>query len=412
MVDVSYGVPEGLPDASLLGDAGARLAAMEDGREDAFATLFKLVDNVLEFPEDAKKRQVRKGAEVFHRKVGRHEAAVDFLRACGFRDADDPDDSSEAGRRALLQMPVAFFMRLTDAHHVLAQHAARAGLPAPGLPGGGGFNPYLSNRQSTDSTRTPKAPEAWKSEAERLREEVKRKQQEMREQVEAAPAVDVKPSCFWLSAGRRLEEAVREAEEQSPEEARAADNALLQSQVASAKSAIAGPSKFESADKRRLADLSRTRVYAFCILRIICPDKSVLQVQFRAGDRGARVLEAIRPLLAPQVQAAGWYIYQTPPLRKLNPQETLEKAGLTPGANMYLGFEQDKPPPPYLEARLVAQLGPAPQEEGRGVNAAAGPTFSGEAMGWGSGKRLGGGAAAAPAPAAAERPASGAGRRL
>merc|ERR1711971_329721 len=92
-------------------------------------------------------------------------------------------------------------------------------------------------------------------------------------------------------------------------------------------------------------------------------------------------MEQLSPLLAPHVSAAKWYLYQSPPLKRLGAKETLIQAGFCPGANLYLGFEGDKPPSPFLEASLVAEMGPAPEEQ-RGVNAVAGH-FSGEAMGWG-----------------------------
>lgn len=388
MAEVSYQIPQGLPDASLMAQAAQRVASLPDPivREEALLTLFKLLHGVLENPEDFRKRRVKKGNEKFHMKVGRHADAVDFLRGCGFEDGDDEDLPGEAGKGTILIMPVAYFSRLTDAHHTLAQACSEAGVAAPSLPGGT-FNPYKSNSQKTDTTRSAKAPEAWKNEAGRIHEEIKKRTQDMKDKVENAPAIDLRPSAFWQASGRRLEEVVRETAE-APEADPSTDNALLQAQVAGAQSSMKSQT-FSSAEKRRLVQLSRTKVYEFCIIRVICPDKSVLQVHFRAGDRGEHVLAQIKPLLAQAVQNAGWYIYQSPPLKRLAPKETLAAAGLTPGANMYLGFEGQKPEPPFLAEGLASQLGPPP-EGPRGVNAPEGPTFSGEAMGWGQGRRLGG----------------------
>lgn len=410
MAEVSYNPPEDLPDASLLMIAAERLVAIPQAaeREEAILTLFKLIDGVLGAPEEVKKRRVKKTNETFNRKVGRFAAGIDFLRAAGFVEGDDPDAEGDAGRNALLSMPIAYLLRITDAHHTLAQAAQKVGIQPPPLPGGG-FNPYCSNQQSADSTRTAKAPNSWKGEADRLRDEVKKRQREMREKVDSAPPIDMQPSAFWLSAGRRLEEVVRETSEPATEE-RTADNALLATQVAAARAAMNGAnSKFESADKKRLAELSHKRVHENCILRVICPDKSVLQVHFRAAERGEQVMSLLAPLLAPNVVQAGWYIYQSPPLKKLAPRETLAQAGFTPGANVYLGFEGGaRPSPPYFAPNIAAQLGPPPAEASRGVNAAAGPTFCGEAMGWGVGQKLGGPAppVAAAAPAAAAPAAS------
>mmetsp|Transcript_85122 Transcript_85122/g.237531 ORF Transcript_85122/g.237531 Transcript_85122/m.237531 type:complete len:426 (+) Transcript_85122:179-1456(+) len=415
MLEVSYDVPMDLPDAGILSVSAQQIAAMPDAseREDAITTIFKLIDGVLSTPEEAKKRRVRKSNEVFHRKVGRHAAAVEFLRGVGFVVGDDAE-LGEEGRGGLFTMPVAYMSRLTDAHHTLANAARQVGLIPPPVPtpGGAVFNPYQSNRQSMDGTRTAKAPDTWKTEADRVREEVKRREVENKRKIDAAPPVDMNPSAFWLSAGRRLEEVIREGT--NPSEDRAADNNLLSAQVASAKAAIAGSETFQSADKKRLEDLSRKRVHERCVLRIICPDKSVLQATFRSGDTGAHVVERLKPLLAPHIREASWYFYQSPPMQRLAPRATLASAGLTPGANMYLGFDGAKPAGPYLDEPFVAQMGPPPQGE-RGVTQAGGfdvgTTFSGEAMGWGVGKKLGGTApnssnsgAGAPSIAAASPP--------
>jgi len=396
--EISYETPVGLPDGTQLYHSAHRIIAIPDAAEsqEAIATLFKLVDGILGAPEEPKKRKVKKANETFNRKVGRFAAGIDFLLAAGFLEGDDPDAEGEAAKGGLLFMPIAYMGRLTDSHHTLAQAASEVGMAAPPLPSGG-FNPYASVAQSADTLRA-KASAQWKGEADKLRDEVKKRQREMEAKVETAPPIDLQPSAFWLSGGRRLEEVVKETAEAGDAD-RATDNALMQAQVASAKGCIDQSNlKFESADKKRLAELSRKKVYQFCILRIICPDKSVLQVHFRSGEKGEQVLAAIAPLFTQTVTDAGWYIYQSPPLKKLNPRETLAQAGLSPGANMYLGFEgSTKPAGPYLAPHLASQLGAAPQAS-QGV--VGGPSFSGEAMGWGGGRKLGGTAPAASAAAA------------
>jgi len=386
IAEVSYDIPSNLPDATQLLVASKKLASMDDvaARDEAIQTVFKLIHNVLGDLENVKKRTVKKTNETFHRKAGRHEAAVTFLRAAGFLEADDPD-AAEGGKGALLSMPVAYIARLTDAHHTLAKEAADVGLEVSNLPGSA-FNPYSSGITKVDTTRSAKAPESWKTEADRVREDVKKRQRELVEVVECAPPVELRPAAFWLNAGRRLEEVVQET---AAEDVEAPDGNLLKDQVMSAKTALSGGSSFKSADKQLLADLSRKRVYAKCILRVVCPDKSVLQVQFRSAEKGDKVLEALAPLFAPSVREARWYIYQSPPMRRFSARETLAQAGFGPGASMFLGFDAEKPGPPYLEASLVEQLGPSRPDAA--VVSPAG--FTGEAMGWGAGQKLG----AAPA---------------
>ena len=70
------------------------------------------------------------------------------------------------------------------------------------------------------------------------------------------------------------------------------------------------------------------------MLRILCPDKSVLQVHFRAAAMGSEVLKGIEPLLSDQVRASSWYLYRSPPMERLNVKKSLSAAGLAPGAVM------------------------------------------------------------------------------
>uniref|UniRef100_A0A7S0FWY9 PUB domain-containing protein n=1 Tax=Pyrodinium bahamense TaxID=73915 RepID=A0A7S0FWY9_9DINO len=352
---VSYEPPEGLPDVTLLQGAAQRIVAIPDSaaRQEAVQTVFKLLDAIIAAPEDVKKRTVKKTNAAFHKKVGRHRAAVDFLRGAGFTEADDVEAEAAqpgSGRDALLSMPVAFIMRLTDAHHILARVVADAGLKAPALPqsmgSSGIFNPSQSNQQVTGVAPLKKAPVDGKSEADRLREEARAKERVLQERAYAEP-VPLRPAAFWLSAGRRLEDVIRET---------------LQDGAGS------GP---EGTDGARPLEPSRSRAYGLCVLRVVCPDKAVLQAHFRAGDQGEYVLTQIAPLLSPHVRGAAWYVYQTPPLRRLAPKESLAAAGLAPGASLYLGFEGERPGPPYLEAGLARQLGPAPQEDQRGASGAS-----------------------------------------
>jgi len=61
MTEVSYDTPVGLPDPTLLLVSAQRLVALEASeREDAFQTLFKLIDGIIAAPAEAKKRKVRK----------------------------------------------------------------------------------------------------------------------------------------------------------------------------------------------------------------------------------------------------------------------------------------------------------------------------------------------------------------
>lgn len=393
MSEVSVEYPSHLPTAAVMAEAARRCCALPEGdREDCVATLFKLIDAVIATPTEAKKRRVKKANATIHQKVARHSCALEFLRSVGFLDGDDPEAGAD-GRGALLEMPVAFIVRLTDGHHSLASAATQASLPVPPLPACPVFNPYASSSTALNSTSQPKVPQSFKNETERVERELREREAALKAKVECAPPVPLNPSVFWAAAGRRLEEIVKETAAIGEEEK--GDNNIIGDSLSNVKAAINGTNlKFESANKRALTQLSSKKVHEFCILRVTCPDKSVLQVHFRARDKGDHVLSQIGPLLAPHVRSASWYLYQSPPLKRLETKETLVQAGFPPGANLYLGFDGEKASAPFFEPSLQAKLGPAPQDHGRGVNGVANP-FSGEAMGWGQGQKLGSAPAAA-----------------
>jgi len=383
MVEVSYDIPEGLPDSTSLYVAAQGVANIPypQARDLALQSIFRLVDSVLAAPEDAKKRRVRKGNPTFHAKVGQHKVALDFLRCAGFMDADDPETPGKAGKGSLLVMQVAYIVRLTDAHHALADASQRCGCAAPAIPAGN-FNPYQENRLAGGAVKQ----QEWRGEAEQLRDEVKKREQELKDKLNFAAPVDLQPKVFWLSSGRRLEDVVKETAT-LPEEDLAEDAALLQSTLGSLPGHTTGLQGFQNADKTRLVELSRIEVHERCVLRVICPDKSVLQAHFLAGEQIERVVERLGPLFSKSVQDSRWYLYQSPPLRRFQLKETLSAAGLTPGANVYLGFSGERPSSPYLADRLVLQLGPLPSEDQRGVSISQQPAVtSGDAQLIGSGQ--------------------------
>lgn len=408
--DVSFEVPKGLPDVMVMQSAAKRLGNIPDAGERcaALQTLFRLVDGVLEAPQNAKRRRLKKTNPAFHQKVGRFSAAMEFLRGAGFVDTDDQDTPGEEGRDALLTMPVAYIARLNDAHQTLAAVAGGVGVMSPEIPKTQGiFNPFQVNAQGTDGSRK-QAPggKNFVREAEQVRQEVRKRERELAEAVEHAPEVSLSPSAFWLSAGRRLEDVVRETSLADGASSRAADDELLREQLSSVRAALAGTTAgFQSADKKRLVELGKTLAHTSCTLRVICPDKAVLQVRFQAKATCKYVMEQLAPLLSPDVCASAWYLYQSPPLRRLGPGESLMSAGLTPGANVYLGFDAVKPPPPYLSAELMNEMGPPRVAE----VASPAAKFAGEAPGLGAGQGLSIGPAGGPAivvidKAAAETP--------
>lgn len=123
-----------------------------------------------------------------------------------------------------------------------------------------------------------------------------------------------------------------------------------------------GNTKFESREAKELEKLRRRKVHDLAVLRVQCPDKVVLQLRFAPSTLISEVLAVVAPHIAPHLQS--WYLYQTPPMRKLEGKRTLAQEDLVPGALVHLGVERDERgqavPGPYLSVALMATLPPAP----------------------------------------------------
>ena len=74
--------------------AAAQLLAVPSAAE-TVATLRTLVGNVLEHPEEAKYRRVRRSNKRVQRTIGAQPAALDLLAAIGFRSADSGAGTSD-----------------------------------------------------------------------------------------------------------------------------------------------------------------------------------------------------------------------------------------------------------------------------------------------------------------------------
>eukprot|EP00192_Tetraselmis_astigmatica_P011428 CAMPEP_0117649282 /NCGR_PEP_ID=MMETSP0804-20121206/883_1 /TAXON_ID=1074897 /ORGANISM="Tetraselmis astigmatica, Strain CCMP880" /LENGTH=374 /DNA_ID=CAMNT_0005454997 /DNA_START=248 /DNA_END=1372 /DNA_ORIENTATION=- len=72
-------------------------------------------------------------------------------------------------------------------------------------------------------------------------------------------------------------------------------------------------------------------------IRIVLPERLILQASFRATDKLSDLMEFVKRCLDPA--ATGWYLYSTPPKQVMeDTKPTLYQAGLVPAAKLYLGM--------------------------------------------------------------------------
>jgi len=113
--------------------------------------------------------------------------------------------------------------------------------------------------------------------------------------------------------------------------------------------------RFSTQAMRDLEALKRSRVYRRSLLRVQFPDRLILQANFSPIEKVSDVLD----LVAAQLKGLGPgaaapavpYLYTTPPLRRLDADETLQNLGLVPAALVYLGWEgiDATSAPPFAE---------------------------------------------------------------
>ncbi|PFH31841.1 PUB domain-containing protein [Besnoitia besnoiti] len=333
-------------------------------------TLFTVIDGVLAQPSNPKKRRLRKANATFHNQVGRHRAAVQVMEAAGFCEGKMRDPASGA-LEDFYVMDTAYVMRLTDAHHLLSQLAPHAGVEAPPLPSAG-FNPYSSSIVSASGTSyrqiAGKHADQRLVESSKLKEKIKEREQLLQtgggEEVPLAPAVY---ALEELRARERAEKAeLLRANATRFEEELAAANAdkpsLTAADIARIKEIMGDGPSFKSRMRQQLEQLEKRKVFKSCTVRVLLPDRVILQLKFAPHQTLKLVRHHIQQFLHPQLRSAEtpfgrWFLCETPPLRKVDLKKTLYEEGFVPNCTLHLKFPDECPPFPLpcLDPEALAQ---------------------------------------------------------
>eukprot|EP01057_Protomagalhaensia_wolfi_P001540 Protomagalhaensia_wolfi_Nauph_80__1539@NODE_193_length_3230_cov_39_615168_g146_i0_p1_GENE_NODE_193_length_3230_cov_39_615168_g146_i0NODE_193_length_3230_cov_39_615168_g146_i0_p1_ORF_typecomplete_len544_score72_93PUB/PF09409_10/2_1e12UBX/PF00789_20/5_4e03UBX/PF00789_20/8_9e06Rad60SLD_2/PF13881_6/7_5e03Rad60SLD_2/PF13881_6/0_11Linker_histone/PF00538_19/0_19PaaX/PF07848_12/0_46_NODE_193_length_3230_cov_39_615168_g146_i07672398 len=311
---------------------------------ESLKSLYKLISAILKAPKDASKRKIRKGNPNFQAKVGSKPEALRVLMGVGF-------GIEQENNEEFLTLAVAFMSRLTDAFKLLETEIVKLGgsVPQSSVIKTTGFNPYTSNLATTrsDSQRLQHPPDQdidpFYINAQVARERKLRATGGIPQGVQIPINKVIYPSMKAAGHPPRIQADCESGDDLPPP--------LTPAELARLKETLSGNRQFRSAGRERLEALRNEPVYAKTCLRIIGPDGTVLQMEFRPNTRVADVYAAIwneglsRTLKALIHDPAHISLLE-PPNRPLDPSKTLYQQRLVPNATLRLKL------PPQLE-RLV-----------------------------------------------------------
>ncbi|SOV17197.1 conserved Plasmodium protein, unknown function [Plasmodium gaboni] len=89
---------------------------------------------------------------------------------------------------------------------------------------------------------------------------------------------------------------------------------------------------FKSKTKLELEKISKAKVYSKTIIKILFPDDYILELSFSSGTLFRDVNEAVKGFLNDSIISKNWFLYETPGIRKFDPQKSLSFYNLIPHA--------------------------------------------------------------------------------
>ncbi|SPJ11767.1 conserved Plasmodium protein, unknown function [Plasmodium sp. DRC-Itaito] len=97
---------------------------------------------------------------------------------------------------------------------------------------------------------------------------------------------------------------------------------------------------FKSKTKLELEKISKAKVYSKTIIKILFPDNYILELSFSSGTLLREVNETIKGFLNDSIISKNWFLYETPGIRKFDPEKSLSFYNLMPHA--LLRFKLDE----------------------------------------------------------------------
>ncbi|KAF8820603.1 PUB domain-containing protein [Cardiosporidium cionae] len=305
-------------------------------------TLIRIIHGVLYTPKNAKKRRIRKENHLFQETVGNFPLAMDVLFSCGFVEIGD-----------FLELPVAFIARLTDGYQLLSLIFETHGIPCPPLPETQTFNPYQTRFSSTNILLRTKRQnlnaeiqEGDSLSLENVQLAIQRRKEILENGGSNVEHVALNPLVFNQSELRHatiasgLEDSRNSTATSSNQEWEDfLKNSISMKELLSMKEVLSENTQFKSRAKKELETLNKKKIYSQAAVRILFPDKNILQLHFKPTATIQTVYDNLLPFLSTEIQSSQWHIYETPPLRRLNKESTLYEENLVPGGLLHFKLE-------------------------------------------------------------------------
>lgn len=371
--------------------------------------LFKIIDSIIKEPRKGRIRRIRMGNPKFASTVGAFSEALNVLWSVGFvqvrlRPSQISGSLAEFGihgeqddQEEYIELPVAYISRLMDCHHLLEilceknkiDHPRLVSCDFPALSGASGessagishFNPYVPSISSTSASSNSEASRklirSAIEERRQMESEIKKREREIEggvvssnelgrpPQEDLSTAVCSRPFAIHSSNIHKLDSLIKTINDTGTQGYHHLDDDdddavshLGQSELQRIKDSVLGKAQsFKSRTNEYLKSLLSRKVHSHSSIRVVFPDKYILQLQFKPNNTTYDLIQSVRDCINPNISSMNWYIYQSPPISKVVPDKniTLLKAGFVPNAQLY--FKLELPPNHILKGNYIkAQL--------------------------------------------------------
>lgn len=360
--------------------------------------LFKIIDSIIKEPRKGKIRRIKMKNPKFASTIGSFSEALNVLKSVGFvqvklrasqifANTEDYSNYKEQDKEEeYIELPIAYISRLTDCHHLLAIFCERNKIDYPKLVSSdltsinafndnsvkiSHFNPYVSNISSTSaSSNNEVSRNLMKSAIEERRQmesEIKKRERDIENGIASEPnshdnknILCSKPFVIHSSNLQKFDNLVKAINDMDSQEDLDEDNTchFEQSEIQRIKDSILGKTPvFKSRTNEYLKSLLKKKIHSHSSIRVVFPDKYILQLQFRPNNTTYDLIQSVKDCINPNISSMNWYIYQSPPILKIAPDKnlTLLKAGFVPNAQLY--FKLELPPNHTLKGNYIkAQL--------------------------------------------------------
>lgn len=344
-------------------------------------TLMKIIDNILQKPNDPKVRTIRLQNAAFSNKVGSRKGGIEFLLACGFERTRAPPPllaTADTGEEQLLlnddtqsRLVTARRLLMTRAIQDLCMKAEE--LPEYRQPpvislvdstsqssitaSATEFNPYVGHRFDAKSMAVGAnlGPDPnYKSKTDAELRKLLEKQAKLEAQRQK-----LNPEWCAFRPDEPVVIAVASSATASSSQAEGpSDSSLLAERMKKQQQERMQREQggFTTKAMRDLEKLKKQKVYSHVTLTVQFPDGYKLVGKFVPSDKIRSVQQSLQQdCLTVQDE---FDLYVTPPRRLLSPTQSLKQEDLVPAAKVFVSWKQTPPSAPYLKPILFQGVQP------------------------------------------------------